>query len=381
LPSPKEEVSLFKNKSINNFGKIKRLILAFYEEPIPETLQDIRIQRANMMITKVPFEIHNKEYRGHFSGYIEFDEKDLEDQLKEIERTDHCGFIYDSPWKEIKALVKQEAEKFVNKIVPSKEEKRAIDIKNLSQIINKTNQIINDYCPEIIGGGTVVPPIPPKPKLPLRIKYLSINKREPKFGDILKPSCIILNELSEDKKIVLSVEIKRSGVKVFEEEYKLKITTGQQRTIKLSEIKLDKDNFQKGKHILRVTIKEDRSDVDTKSTSFYLETKREPIKRGFIKKVEFYHNPDEPVRYRFGEKGIIKLNTGHKDFENIWNTFLKNPNVLNKQMGFYIIKICLDEAINELLKIKLRGNQDVELDDLVQEIKDTRDKMYQDVYG
>jgi len=379
IPSPKEEVSLFPNKPFNNFGRIKRLVLTFYEEPVSNVFQNIRIQRANMMITKIPFEIHNKEYQNCFSGYMDFD-NDLERQLKGIERTDHCGFIYDSPWKEIKTLVKQEAEKFVNKIVPPKEEKRAIDIKNLSRIINKANQIISDYCPEVVGGGTFVPPIPPKPDLLLRIKYLSINKREPKFGDILKPSCTILNNLSEDKKIALSVKIKRSGAKVFEEEYRFRITAGQQKIIKLSEIKLDTNNFQKGKHILRVTIRENRSDTDTKSTSFYLETRREPIKRGFIKKVEFYHNPDEPIRYRFGEKGIIKLNTGHRDFENIWKIFQKNPTILNRQMGFYIIKICLDEAINELLKMKLKDNQEVEFDDLVQEIRDTRDKMYQEVY-
>ena len=224
IPTPKEEVILFENKQLENFGRIKRLVLTFHEKPIPEIFQGIRVQRANMMITRVAFDVYDKEYRNRFSGYIEFD-KDLEKLLKDIEKTDHCGFLYESPWKEIKELLRKEGQKFVEKIIPSKEKKRNINI-SFSEIVQKANQIINDYCPELLGGGTLVPPIKPRPRPPLRIKYLSISKKEVKYGETIKPYCSIFNETSEDKKILVLVELKRSGIKISGEIYKLRIAAG-----------------------------------------------------------------------------------------------------------------------------------------------------------
>ncbi len=233
----------------------------------------------------------------------------------------------------------------------------------------------------MLGGGTIVPSIVRPPKPPLRIKYLSVNKKEVKYGDIIKPYCSIFNETSENKKISLCIELKMQGVKTSEEVYKLEIAAGQLKPIKVSEINLDKEKFSKGKYIIRATIKENRHDIDTKSTSFYLEIKREPIKKGFIKKMEFYHNSEEPIRYRSLEKGIIKINTGHKDSENILDIFSKNPNLLHKQFGFYVIKICLDEAINELLKLKMKNSQTLDFEQTIREISEIRDKMYYDVYA
>lgn len=379
LLSPVEEVTLFENLKLKDFGRIKRLNLSYYEEQIPELFRGIRVQRANMMITKVPFEVYDREYQGRFSGYIEFD-SDLEEQMKSIEKTDHCGFLYESPWKEIKALVKEEADKFISKIIPSREHQKSLNIRNLSEVIKKANQIINDYCPEILGGGTVVPPFPPKPKLPLRIKYLLLNKREAKFGDKIKASSSILNGEKEDKKVSLYVELKRSGVRISEEEYSFKIRSGQAKLIRLSEIKLSPDEFEKGKYTLRATLRNDRHDIDTKSTSFYLESKREPVKRGFIREVRFYES-EEPLRNKSVRSGTLEVNLKHNDFINIYSTFEDKPNILNKQIGFFIMKICLDEAVNELFKLKLREKDNRDLDDVLQELKETKDRMYFDVYA
>jgi len=71
---------------------------------------------------------------------------------------------------------------------------------------------------------------------------------------------------------------------------------------------------------------------------------------------------------------------GHKDFDNIWATFSKNKNVLNRQIEFFIIKICLDEAINELLKIKIKDSREKDPDELIREINDIKDRMYYEAY-
>jgi hypothetical protein len=381
LPTPVEELTLLENQQINGLGRIKRLYLGFYTEKVPIAFEGVRIQRANMMILKIPFEVHDKEYQGRFSGYVEFDDV-LEEELKGIERNDHCNFLHESPWKEIRTLVKDEVDKFVSKIVPSKEQRKNINIKNLSEVIQKANQIIDEYCPEILGGGTVVPPITPTPRPPIRIKSLNLNKREVKWGESIKASCSLLNTTDEDKKVSLRVDIKRSGVKVSEEEYVLRIKATEPKLVKLSEIKLDKDKFDKGKYVVRATLRDHRHDLDTKSTSFYLESKREPVKKGFIKKVDIYDLDDPTLRNKPVKEGTLVVNFTHKDFSNIWEIFTDKPLILNRQIGFYIIKLCLDEAIRQLLKIKLNNNDGSEdIADIIQEVKEIQDRMYYDVYA
>jgi len=380
LPSSTEEITLFENYQVEGFGRIKRLCLGFYADKIPTAFDGVMVQRANMMIVKIPFDVHDKEYQGRFSGYIEFDET-LEEELKEIERNDHCSFQSESPWKEIKVLIKDEVAKFVSKIVPSKEQRKTINIKNLSEVIKKANQIIDEYCPEILGGGTVMPPITPKSKPPIRIKHLAINKREVKWGDTIKATCGILNTTNEDKKVSLNVEVKRLGIKVLEEKYSLKIKSGESKPMKLTEIKLVQNKFDKGKYIVRATLREGRHDLDTKSTSFYLESKREPIKRGFIKKVDIYDLDDPTIRNKPVKEGTLIVNFMHKDFNNVWETFEDKPIILNRQIGFYIIKLVLDEAIRQLLKVRLKDNSSKDIDDIIQEVKETQDRMYYEVYA
>ncbi|MEK6882638.1 MAG: hypothetical protein AABY22_23655, partial [Nanoarchaeota archaeon] len=98
---------------------------------------------------------------------------------------------------------------------------------------------------------------------------------------------------------------------------------------------------------------------------------------GFIKKVEFSQH-EAPTRYSVTGPGVIKINLGHKDFINIYEHFKQQPNNQSRQVGFYIIKICLDEALNELLKIK-NGSSDIT--DLIEEINELKGNMYYDIYN
>jgi hypothetical protein len=379
LPSVQEELVLLENKEVGNFGRVKRLVLQFYEEPIPEMFEGVRVQRANMMITRIPFDVYEKDYQNRFSGYIEFDDK-LELCLKDIEKTDHCGFLYASPWKEIRNLVREENEKFVNKIIPQKSVTRPLAVRNLSEIIQKANQIIHEIYPGLEGPGTYVPPITPKSKPPLRIDYLILNKREVKYGDIVKPSCRVVNETNQSRKCLLKVELKREGRRFVGEEHKLKVGAKESRPIRLSEINLRKEDYPEGKYTLRVTMEENRHDIDTKATSFYLEVKREPVKTGFVRAVEFWET-DEPVRNKPINKGIIKVNLVHRELTNILKSFQTRPRQRDEQVGFYIVKICLDEAVNEVYRLRLKDCLDPEkLDGLVNEVSRLRDRMYYEVY-
>lgn len=379
LPKPVEEIILLENFKLNTFGRIKRLVLKYYEEFLPEAYQGVRVQRSNMMIIRLPFEVHDDKYKGRFSGYIEFD-KDLEKRLKRIEKTDHCGFLYESPWKETRELIKEKSNEFVSKIIPSGEDKRKINIRNLSRAIQKANDIIREHCPEIEGKGKTEIDIKSKEKGPIQIKYLTINKREVKFGEEIKPVCSVTNRGEIEKIVWLKIYLKRRGVKISEEKYKLRMNSGVDKLIRLSVLKLDKDRYQKGKYTIRATIEEDSKSIDTKSTSFFLEEKREKIKRGFISKVDF-SNRDEPWGYKSEKKGVIRINLGHKDFNNVYNSFKTRKRVQNQQALYYIIKCCLDEAVNELLRLKLGTGETINPEELLMVIHSLKDHMYYDVYS
>jgi len=71
----------------------------------------------------------------------------------------------------------------------------------------------------------------------------------------------------------------------------------------------------------------------------------------------------------------------HKDFSNIWEIFENKPSILNRQIGFYIIKLCLDEATRLLLKVRLNSDSSKDIEDVIQEIKEVQDRMYYDVYA
>lgn len=381
LPSPNEEKIILEAYPLRGLGRIKRLTLRFYENPIPEIFQGIRVQRANMMVTKIPFDVPDEKYLSKFSGYIEFD-RDLEENLKEVETTDHCGFVWHaSPWKEIKEIVQKEAQKFVSEIAPALREKPEIKVENLSQIIKKANQIINDYYPDLAGTGTPIIQIPRKQKEPFRIGYVTVNKREAKYGDTIKPRCSIVNETDKDRRFELFVEIRAQNLKtpIREEKFRTNITNKTHKIIRIADIDLNKD-FPRGKYTLRVTLKELDKDLDTKATSFYLETKREVVKDGFIKDIRPWQNEDDPVRSKLVSGGIIEINLGHKDFSNIYENFKDSPRILNKQMGFYILKICLDEAVGEILKANLNDPGKTDFDNVTREIHDTKDRMYHDIY-
>jgi len=376
LPSPIEEVTSHENHLIPGFGRIKRLHLAYYAEMVPPAFDGIMVQRANMMIEKLPFDVHSKDYRGKFSGFIEFDEK-LEESLKEIEKNDHCGFQSEAPWKEVKQLIKGEAAKFVSKIIPAKPG-TTIPLRNLSAAIQRANQIIGEHCPDLLGGGAVIPPIPPKEKRPVRIGNLYLNKRELKWGDVVKARCTILNTSSEDTKVSLEMSIKFGGSKILTEEYTLKLKAGESKRLKLTELQLDKSSYEKGKYQVRAILRQDRKDIDSKTTSFFLEDKREPIKKGFIKGFSFYDS-DEPTRNREINNGIVEINLEHSDFTNVRNSFYEHPKVQNKQIGYYIIKICCDEAARAVLKARLMDDGQKDVEEIVQDIKDLQDRMYYDV--
>lgn len=379
LPKPVEEIILLENFKLKAFGKIKRLALKYYEEVLPEAYQGVRAQRSNMMIIKLPFEIHDDNYKGRFSGYIEFD-KDLEKRLKRIEKTDHCGFLYESPWKETRELIKQKSSEFVSNIIPKGEDKRRINIRNLSKAIQKANDIIHEHCPEIEGKGKTEINIKVKEKGPIQIKYLTISKREVKFGDEIKPICSVINRGEIKKTVWLKIDLKRRGVKISEEKYKLRMNSGVDKLIRLSVLKLDKDRFRKGKYNIRATLEEDNKIIDTKSTSFFLEEKQKKIKKGFISRVEL-SDRDEPWRYKSEKRGMIRINFGHKDFVNILESYKYRKRVLNQQALYYIIKRCLDEAVNELVRLRIGGDEAVNPEDLIMETLSLKDRMYYDVYS
>ena len=86
-----EQKIIYQNHKFGNWGRIKHFVLEYHDEKIPESFRGVRIQRSNMSVTKIKFEVPEKDFDGKFSGYIEFDQE-LEKALKLIEKTGEVEF-------------------------------------------------------------------------------------------------------------------------------------------------------------------------------------------------------------------------------------------------------------------------------------------------
>jgi len=385
LPKPVKEEERLTTRKIGTFGRIKRLRLGFYGDTVPSNFDGIMVQRANMTICKINFDVSDADYKGRFSGFIEFDKK-LEEALKEIEKNDHCGFQYSEPWTAIKKLIAGEAGAFVNKIVPSQKSSLQLKKKNVLAAIKKANQIIQSHCPQVIGTGSgSVPLIEPTPKPPIHVAYLSVEKSEVKWGDTISPRCGVANTLSEEAKVCLEFLVRNQNKRreILKDEFTLQVLPGKTKPVKLPKIHLAEGKFDAGKYTIVATLK-DRTHSHTihgpVRTSFYLEIEKEPAQKGFVKNLEFrdFHGSDKRRRNRpIDGKGTIALNMEHQDLRNLWNDVKKSQRT--KQLEYYMIKLCLDEAIKELLKLKLMGNTDNQ-DDTINEVRVLQDEMYYNVY-
>lgn len=113
-----KETSTFKTwiKDVDDFKKtgikIKRLCVACDKESgVDELTEGISCFRDGMKVDLVRFPI--KSYRDKVYGYVEF-ETDLEDQLRQNEKSSHYAFK-GTTWNKIKNLIEQELETFANK--------------------------------------------------------------------------------------------------------------------------------------------------------------------------------------------------------------------------------------------------------------------------
>ena len=113
-----KETSTFKTwiKEVDDFKKtglkIKRLCVACDKESqVDELTEGISCFRNGMKVDLVRFPI--KSYRNKVYGYVEF-EADLEDQLRQNEKSSHYAFK-GTTWNKIKNIIEQELEAFANK--------------------------------------------------------------------------------------------------------------------------------------------------------------------------------------------------------------------------------------------------------------------------
>lgn len=380
IPPVKESVTVLENKKIGKYGKIRKLVLNLHEQNLPDGFTGVRVQRAHMMIEALNFDVHDPKYEKRFSGFMLFDEE-LEQKLKEIEKTDHCGFVWASPWKEVRNLIDKEIESFKESVLPKKKKKAGINENIKKSILKRANDIVFDHLPELTkSSGALVPKIRGKAKSKLRVDSLYIDKREVKYGDTIRPKCTIKNEFSSKKKVDLQIVLKRTDVLVQSYNYRFKVSGGGKRTLLLPEIILNKQNFPKGKYTLRATLKEENSEIRTKATSFYLEIKRSIKKKGFIKDIKFGYFEDESIRNSKLKNSTLTINMTHPELVNTLDRFKGKKRVQNKEFENYCIKIVSDIAISETIKMRFKTDPPSEIDQYINEISWVRDRMYHDIF-
>ncbi|TRZ48578.1 MAG: hypothetical protein D4S01_10055, partial [Dehalococcoidia bacterium] len=143
LPVAEKEKVFPPNEKIIDLGRVKKLVLRYCKNEVPELLRGIAVQRGGMTILRLPVSaeetIRNKIY-----GYCTFDE-DLESELKKVELPNHFGFSPKRAWNHTREYIRKKSDAFVQEVSPA-QKKREITLPQ--DLIERAVRIVNDLVRE-----------------------------------------------------------------------------------------------------------------------------------------------------------------------------------------------------------------------------------------
>lgn len=364
LPPRIKKEKHYQNENVGKFGKVRNLVLHFYESELPPLFQGVSVQRAGMTILRIPVRA-DENLRKRIYGYCNFDDQ-LEAELKKCELPNHMGFTIKRVWTHVREFIEYKLESFTLEISPKKE-KITADRRVLDEAVKLINKLIYEYIPELSEGetapggrkkksGTVTPP---GPKIPIRIDSFSPNERKIEYGETLVTDCGIINETSDKKRLILKVKIfhEKSGHKKYSEKFSFELTGLSRKTVNIPLLDFDKKTDQAGKYIGEAILNnETAEEIDNKRFIFYVH-EDPPKGKAFISQFvpvlgrgQFFERWRNLPR---NEKGVIHIVWDHPEFVRLREQArTKSKKVEGKEVMLFCTKRGADEAMRRLLEIR-----------------------------
>lgn len=387
LPVAKKE-KVFTNEKISNLGKVKKLVLRYCRDEMPELFRGIAVQRGGMTIVRLPVSaeetIKNKIY-----GYCTFDEN-LESELKKVEFPNHFGFRTKRAWNHTKEYIRRKSAVFVQEISPVKKKEITLPQDLIARAVRIVNDLVREYAPElaaeVTGSGGKKPDIqnhkPPKPLPPIRIDTFRGNARKLEYDESLITEFDIVNDTEDKAKISMQVEIKHEeGALKFNAKYAIELDGNARRRIDIPLVDFQENVDKPGEYKATAVLEDgEGKELHRRSFTFYLHEEPPPPRgRVFLSTMAFTNGKGTPLERKkhlpVTEKGLLRIIFDHPDFAHV-RELAGSKKAQNHEILLYMIKCGVDEAVQKLLEFRCNEGQ---LDtDEIRVIKGKCDAMYYD---
>jgi len=383
-----EKEKVFPNEKISDLGKVRKLVLRYCKNEVPELLRGVAVQRGGMTIIRLPVSaeetIKNKIY-----GYCTFDE-DLELELKKVEFPNHFGFRSKRAWNHTKEYIRRKSEEFVQEISPVKKKEVTLPQDLVERAVLIVNELVRKYTPEVAGKVTGMggkkpdnrEHRPPKPLPPIRIDTFWGNARKLEYDESLIIECELVNDTDSAAKLQLKIEVKHEegGLK-FNPKYIIALEGNKRQRVDIPLVDFQENIDKPGEYKATATLEDaTEKELHRRSFTFYLH-EEPPLPRGgvFLSTFAFTRGKGTPLERKkhlpITDKGVVRINFDHPDFVH-FRELAGSRKAQKHEIFLYMIKCGVDEAIQKLLEF--RYNEDQLDTDGIRAIKDKHDEMYYD---
>jgi len=383
-----EKEKVFTNEKISDLGRVKKLVLRYCKDEVPEPFRGIAVQRGGMTIVRLPVSaeetIKNKIY-----GYCIFDE-DLELELKKVEYPNHFGFRTKRAWNHTREYIRRKSDEFVQEIRPVKKKEITLPQDLIERAVRIVNDLVREYAPELaaeVSGPRgkkpdIVNPRPPKPIPPIRIDTFRGNARKLEYDESLITECELVNDTDNEAILSLQIEIKyEDGDLKSNPKYTIKLDDNARKRIDIPLVDFQESVDKPGEYIATAVLKDgEGTELHKRSFTFYLHEEPPPPRgRVFLSTMRFSNGKGTPLERKrhlpITERGLLRIIFDHPDFAHV-RELAGSKKAWRHEVFLYSIKCGIDEAIQQLLEFRYNeGRLDI---DEMREIENKCDEMYYD---
>ncbi len=381
-----EKEKVFTNDKISDLGRVKKLVLRYCKNEVPELFRSIAVQRGGMTILRLPVSAEETT-KNKIYGYCTFDE-DLESELKRLEFPNHFGFRPKRAWNHTKEYIRRKSDEFVQEISPVKKKEITLPQDLIARAVRIVNDLVREYAPELAAEVTGSGGKKPDPKnhtekktlSPIRIDTFRGNTRKLEYDESLITECNIVNDTEDKAKISMQVEIKHEeGDLKFNAKYAIELDGNARKRIDIPLVDFQ-ENVDKPGEYKATAVLEDGEGKDRRSFTFYLHEEPPPPRgRVFLSTMRFLYGKGKPFerskQLPLTDKGVLYIIFDHPDFAHV-RELAGSKKAQKHEVFLYSIKCGIDEAVQKLLEFRYNEGQ---LDtDEIRVIKDKCDAMYYD---
>jgi len=383
-----EKERIFPNEKIIGLGKVKRLVLRYCKNEVPELYRGIAVQRGGMTILRLPVSaeetIKNKIY-----GYCTFDD-DLESELKKVELPNHFEFSPKRAWNHTREYIRKKSDEFVQEISPVRKREITLPQDLIARAVLIVNNLVREYAPEL--AAEVTGPGGKKPdsknhrekKTPphIRIDTFRGNARKLEYDESLITECELVNDTDNAAKLQLKIEVRHEeGDLKFNPRYTIVLDSNKRERIDIPLVDFQENIDKPGEYKATAVLENgEETEPHTRSFTFYLHEEPPPPRgRVFLSTMRFLYGKGKPFerskQLPLTDKAVLYIIFDHPDFAHV-REVAGSKKAQKKEVFFYAIKCGIDEAVQKLLEFRYNEGQ---LDtDEIRVIKDKCDAMYYD---